>query len=237
MTPWLHATVLALVVGSSTAVLPSGGWPTATIQPYDAGPRPLLSAAGATSPGTLKGPPLGLSVPVHRRAPGTPRPDTAVAGPSVSPSRTGSAPLPDRGPRDSSLPSSPADSAQAHGPHRASPSPSPSLAPAPTAATPSRAGSRAGEGRERPGRREEPVPQDDDPTGTDPTGTDRTGSGTDDGDLAAASEPPHETAAASAPRGAAQTAAKVFILPLGTGLVLIGLGIGLALFALRLRRG
>jgi hypothetical protein len=51
------------------------------------------------------------------------------------------------------------------------------------------------------------------------------------------SEPPHETAGASAPRRAAQTAAKVFILPLGTGLVLIGLGLALALFALRLRRG
>ncbi|WP_020134266.1 hypothetical protein [Streptomyces sp. 351MFTsu5.1] len=232
MTPWLHATVLALVVGSSTAVLPSGGWPTGTIQPYDAGPRPLLSAVGAASPGALQRPfsPLGLSAPTHgpthRRTP-----VTAVPGPSASPSRTASAPLSDHEPRNSPPPSHPADSAQAHGPHRASPSPS--LAPAPSAATPSRAGSLAGEGRERPGRREEPPPEDDDPTDA----TDATGTGTDDGDLTAVSEPPRETAAATAPRGAAQTAAKVFILPLGTGLVLIGLGIGLALFALRLRRG
>ncbi|WP_141205951.1 hypothetical protein [Streptomyces griseorubiginosus] len=236
MTPWLHATVLALVVGSSTAVLPPGGWPTGTIQPYDAGPRPLMSAVGATSPGALRRPlpPLGLSAPTHgpahRRAPGT-----AGPGPSVSPSRTASAPLPEHEPRNSPPPSHPADSAWAHGPHRASPSPS--LAPAPSAATPSRAGSRAGEGRERPGRREEPPPEDDDPTDVTGDSTDSTGSGTDDGDLTAVSAPPRATAAAAAPRGAAQTAAKVFILPLGTGLVLIGLGIGLALFALRLRRG
>ena len=234
MTPWLHATVLALVVGSSTAVLPSGGWPASTIQPYDAGPRPLLSAVGATSPGALKGPlpRLGLSAPTHGPA-RRQAPDTAVPRPGVAPSRTASAPLSDHGPSDSPPVSHPADSAQAHGPHRASPSPS--LAPAPSAATPSRAGSRAGEGRERPGRREEPPPEDDDP-GTDPTDADSSGSGTDDGDLTAVSEPPRETAAVSAPGGAARTAARVFILPLGTGLVLIGLGIGLALFALRLRR-
>ncbi|WP_030320118.1 hypothetical protein [Streptomyces sp. NRRL B-3229] len=232
MTPWLHATVLALVVGSSTAVLPSGGWPAGTIQPYEAGPRPLLSAVGGTSPGALQRPSPGLSAPthgpVHRRAAGT-----AVPGPSAAPSHTASAPPADHEPRNSPHPSHPADSPQAHGPHRASPSPS--LAPAPSAATPSRAGSRAGEGRERPGRREEPPPEDDDSTDATEDGTDSTGSGTDDGDLTAVSEPPRATAAA-APRGAARTAAKVFILPLGTGLVLIGLGIGLALFALRLRR-
>ncbi|MFF4060379.1 hypothetical protein ACFYZ8_32640 [Streptomyces sp. NPDC001668] len=136
--------------------------------------------------------------------------------------------MPAHGPRRATTdpaPSSPGSPA-AHGPHRASPSAS--LAPSPSAATPSRAGSRAGEGRERPGRREEPVPEDADVADT----------GSGDGDLTAVSEPPHETAAAP-PRSAqrAPARAKVFILPLGTGLVLVGLGLGLGLFALRVRRG
>ena len=242
MTPWLHATVLALVVGSSPAVLPPGEWPTGTIRPYDTQPRPLHSTGTSIAPGALwSSPPPGLPVPtygpVHRPAQGSAPRDTTAPARSASPSNR----APDHGPRHTPVsppppsPDRPSDSAQARGPHRASPSPS--LAPSPSAATPSRAGSRAGEGRERPGRRDEPVTEDDDSTSEDSTSTEGTGTDTGDGDLAAVSEPPHSTAAASAPRRAAQTAAKVFILPLGTGLVLIGLGLGLALFALRLRRG
>ncbi|MEU0028582.1 hypothetical protein [Streptomyces sp. NPDC006335] len=60
-----------------------------------------------------------------------------------------------------------------------------------------------------------------------------------DGDLTAVSEPPPRTAVARPSHPAQRPVAgpRVFILPLGTGLVLVGAGLGLGLFALRLRRG
>ena len=87
---------------------------------------------------------------------------------------------------------------------------------------PSRAGSRAGEGRERPGRREALLP---------------------DGEVTAV--PEAVAPSASPPRPVRQAAAhtdrtaapRLQILPLGSGLVLVGLGLGLALLALRVRRG
>ncbi|MFJ8047900.1 hypothetical protein [Streptomyces luteogriseus] len=100
---------------------------------------------------------------------------------------------------------------------------------APSAAgEPSRAGSRAGEGRARPGR-----PED-------------AGEGPGVADASVFPEEPREpvpepSAPAERPVREAATAERpvgqvLRILPLGSGLVLIGLGLGLAFFALRLRR-
>ncbi|GGT64675.1 hypothetical protein GCM10010256_23020 [Streptomyces coeruleorubidus] len=91
---------------------------------------------------------------------------------------------------------------------------------------PSRAGTRAGEGRQRPGRPEEAererevtaVPEEPREAVPEPT---------------AQTEQPVREAAARAERPVGPV---LRILPLGSGLVLIGLGLGLAFFALRLRR-
>ncbi|MDQ0749844.1 hypothetical protein QF034_004075 [Streptomyces africanus] len=92
---------------------------------------------------------------------------------------------------------------------------------------PSRAGSRAGEGRQRPGRPEEErgageataAPEEPRETVPEPS--------------AATEQPVREATAARADRPVGPV---LRILPLGSGLVLIGLGLGLAFFALRLRR-
>ncbi|MCX5255842.1 hypothetical protein OOK27_17125 [Streptomyces canus] len=255
MTPWLRAVVLAIVVGSCTVVLPQGGLLYGTPQAYGAESQPLTSAdptdsgrpRGATSPSpSLTDSRSPAWLPAHqplRRtdwslATGTP-PHTAPSS-SASPSDTPSSAVAAHGlrhPATSTAPSSPADpsdSRRGHGPERASPSAS--LAPSPSAATPSRAGSRAGEGRERPGRREEPAEEDADGTDSEETDAGETDAG--DGDLTAVSEPPQRTAVApSRPAQQPAAAPKVFILPLGTGLVLVGLGLALGLFALRVRRG
>jgi hypothetical protein len=238
VTPWLRATVLAIVVGSSTVVLPQGGRLYGTPQAYGAESHPLTSAGGTASAS-----PSFTDSRAHRplrrtdRSLATGTPPRAAPSSSASPSDIPSSAVAGHGPRHpatSPAPSRaahPSDSPRGHGPERASPSAS--LAPSPSAATPSRAGSRAGEGRERPGRREEPVEEDVDADGTD-SGETEAG----DGDLTVVSEPPPRTALApsrSAQRPAA--APKVFILPLGAGLVLVGLGLGLGLFALRVRRG
>ncbi|MFC6844189.1 hypothetical protein ACFQKG_09315 [Streptomyces caelestis] len=107
----------------------------------------------------------------------------------------------------------------------------PSAPSAPSApGEPSRAGSRAGEGRERPGRpvdawREQgvgevtAVPEEDREAVPEP---------------AAPTE--HSVGEAAAARAERPVGPVLRILPLGSGLVLIGLGLGLAFFALRLRR-
>ncbi|MFH9005607.1 hypothetical protein ACH4E5_20550 [Streptomyces afghaniensis] len=107
----------------------------------------------------------------------------------------------------------------------------PSAPSAPSApGKPSRAGSRAGEGRERPGRPEDPerergageatadpeTPREAVPEPSAPT-----------------EQPVRQAAAARADRHVGPV---LRILPLGSGLMLIGLGLGLAFFALRLRR-
>lgn len=101
-------------------------------------------------------------------------------------------------------------------------------APVPYAARPapdvSRAGSRAGEGRERPGRRDSAPPDEaGDPAAYEETGPDP-----------ALTSVPDEPRDAAALRGAV-SGPVLRILPLGSGLVLVGLGLGLALLALRLR--
>ncbi|UXX94455.1 hypothetical protein N7U49_24630 [Streptomyces sp. AD2-2] len=126
--------------------------------------------------------------------------------------------------------------------------------PARASAKPSRAGSEAGEGRERPGRTAEPsANEDEDESG----GVDGGGDGGDtaglqaDGDDdspapddSASPEQAEPTPASSPLQPAQQTVTRATgaaepvlrILPLGSGLILIGLGLGLAFIALRVRR-
>ncbi|WP_307028361.1 hypothetical protein [Streptomyces canus] len=116
-------------------------------------------------------------------------------------------------------------------------------------AEPSRAGSRAGEGRERPGRREAAEATE---TGEEDAGA---GVGSEseaeppaDGDATVVAEPSREAVPDASPppqrpgrqgvtRAESPTEPVLRILPLGSGLVLIGLGLGLAFVGLRVRRG
>lgn len=120
-------------------------------------------------------------------------------------------------------------SVQSYGSVRAYDDPGGGALAAPSApGEPSRAGTRAGEGRQRPGR---------------PEDAER-----DDGEATAVPEEPRETVPepstqteqpvreAAAARAERPVGPVLRILPLGSGLVLIGLGLGLAFFALRLRR-
>ncbi|MEU2618682.1 hypothetical protein ABZ642_11000 [Streptomyces sp. NPDC007157] len=114
---------------------------------------------------------------------------------------------------------------------------------------PSRAGTLAGEGRLRPGRPQGPAAavqgQDED----EDEHEDEPGEETGDASSAAASaQPPPDAGlvpSAPQPQPAHQAVAHseddgsepvLYILPLGSGLVLIGLGLGLAFIALRVRR-
>ncbi|MFJ5210900.1 hypothetical protein ACWD6Q_17845 [Streptomyces nigra] len=109
---------------------------------------------------------------------------------------------------------------------------------------PSRAGSRAGEGRERPGRPKAP-PEESEATVRPAGDRDATAPAEEDtapvdqDPAADATAQPSGTAADDAGgAGTGQRAQPVLqVLPLGTGLVLIGLGLGLAFVGLRLRRG
>ncbi|MFE1921556.1 hypothetical protein ACFW91_03150 [Streptomyces asoensis] len=127
-----------------------------------------------------------------------------------------------------------------------------SVGPAASSPAPDRAGSRAGEGRQRPGRVGDPADEDASGEGQDSAGEDGTGEDPDapagDGTDTAAPESPEAAAPvpSTAPRDTVRQAADqgdpsdapvLRILPLGSGLVLVGLGIALALAALRLRRG
>ncbi|WP_020119434.1 hypothetical protein [Streptomyces canus] len=251
MTPWLRATVLAILVGTSVTAVPQ------TDRAYGAELTPLVPAGAparrAADSVPFQEPPRGTtstsasvsatrspdSAPAHQSLRKTARPYATVLpshtspGGSASPSGIPRPPAPAHGPRHpASASAGPPGLSRGHGPERASPSAS--LAPSPSAAPPSRAGSRAGEGRERPGRPEEPVTEDADADGAASAGTD-----SGDDDLTGVSEPPPQTAVARPSRPAQRPVAgpKVFILPLGTGLVLVGLGLGLGLYALRVRRG
>ncbi|MER5990104.1 hypothetical protein [Streptomyces viridosporus] len=165
------------------------------------------------------------------------------------------------------------------GAHPVSRSPSPSSSASPFSPTPpappppgepSRAGSRAGEGRERPGRREtaEEAPRDTwqwkghAPGEADGEGPDAGAGRPDAADVGGRPDAPREGDDGTAPRApASQEAVPVSsapprtsapdsvtsaerpaepvlrILPLGSGLMLIGLGLGLAIIALRMRQG
>lgn len=99
----------------------------------------------------------------------------------------------------------------------------------------SRAGSRPGEGRERPGREE--------PTGRsegEAAEPDRDPAAPDSAAASAASEPSPDAAVPvrqSVVRPGTDPEPVLRIVPLGSGLILIGLGLGLAFLALRVRRG
>ncbi|MEU3612714.1 hypothetical protein ABZ725_10445 [Streptomyces sp. NPDC006872] len=139
-----------------------------------------------------------------------------------------------------------------------------SLRPTPSSTAsspePDRAGSRAGEGRQRPGRvddggedaetedSEAEGTGDEDTAGEDPdevSGDAEAGDGDQVDDTDASASPAVAPVASDGPQDAVRQAATqgeradgpvLQILPLGSGLVLIGLGIALALAALRLRR-
>jgi hypothetical protein len=107
----------------------------------------------------------------------------------------------------------------------------------------------AGEGRERPGRQDEPTATATD-GGNDQAEGDEDGAYPEDDGGAAESPDAVDSAQATAvtpevpARPVGQTVARpgtpaepvLRILPLGSGLVLIGLGLGLAFIGLRLRR-
>ncbi|MGW4905359.1 hypothetical protein [Streptomyces sp. NPDC004270] len=131
------------------------------------------------------------------------------------------------------------------------PEPVPSDSPDASASPePSRAGTLAGEGRLRPGRPQGPAAavqgQDEDGSGE---AEDETGEETGDASPATTSaqppreagleptpSPPHPTHQAVAHSEEDASEPVLHILPLGSGLVLIGLGLGLAFVALRVRR-
>ncbi|AYN40383.1 hypothetical protein D9753_17380 [Streptomyces dangxiongensis] len=117
-------------------------------------------------------------------------------------------------------------------------------------AEPSRAGSRAGEGRIRPGRPDGPAAEvegDEDPdteaaqaqepeTADVPRGTQAASPPPEEAGLDPARPPLRPAAQQAVQQGEGPTEPVLQILPLGTGLVLIGLGLALALLGLRLRR-
>ncbi|MEW2114405.1 hypothetical protein AB0945_04295 [Streptomyces sp. NPDC005474] len=100
--------------------------------------------------------------------------------------------------------------------------------PAPDA---SRAGSLAGEGRERPGRRESAPPDDEADEGDETAVPAPVPVPTSVPDEPDKSDNPEDTTGLPG----AVSAPVLRILPLGSGLVLIGLGLGLARLALRMR--
>ncbi|MFH8447369.1 hypothetical protein ACH4D3_40030 [Streptomyces sp. NPDC018026] len=246
MTPWLRtlrATGLVGALGAGAVVAPCGAGPAhgaglpAVVAPFAAAPSPGSSApAEATVPdgsGTHDGR-GGHERP--RRPDGHDRTERPDAGSASRPSED-SGPAGSAG-RGSPEPSRPAPSA----------SRSPSASGTEAGPEPSRAGSRPGEGRQRPGRAEERAPERD---GGDED-ADRYGDGGDGvpeddpatavptGRTEAAQVPP-ATPSRSSSRSAAPTRAAaepvLRVLPLGSGLVLIGLGLALGLVGLRLRRG
>ncbi|WP_406124311.1 hypothetical protein [Streptomyces sp. NBC_00989] len=129
-------------------------------------------------------------------------------------------------------------------------------------AEPSRAGNLAGEGRERPGRTAEPTADEDESGGGGEGDDDDTAGlkadGDDDGSRSDSSAGPGSPAPADSASSQEATPVPTSpplqplhrtvthaedpaepvlrILPLGSGLILIGLGLGLAFIALRVRR-
>ncbi|WP_432041478.1 hypothetical protein [Streptomyces cadmiisoli] len=114
------------------------------------------------------------------------------------------------------------------------PSPDDSPSGSASAGEPTRAGSRAGEGRQRPGRIEPPSDEATAPTGNRRPADDVPEPPSPSGDPTAR-EP--GTVQEAAPDSGRTGGPVVTTLPLGSGLVLIGLGLGLTFVALRVRRG
>ncbi len=243
MTPWsrlmLRRVRLLLVI---TAALPLFGTATAYAV--------ALAHTTGTAPahGRPDGPDRdGAYGPGHGGLdrPGHPQPDGAGYG---LPAR-GS---PAAGPWAPATPSGPGSSAPDAAPDAA---PVSRFSPSSRAAEPSRAGSRAGEGRMRPGRPDGPaaevegddtVPsraaetaadQPEEPETADVPGvTPGASPPPEEAGLQPAQPPRQPAGRQAASEGEGTTEPVLQILPLGSGLVLIGLGLGLALLGLRLRR-
>ncbi|NEV89082.1 hypothetical protein GUR47_20750 [Streptomyces tendae] len=252
MTPWLRtlrATGLAGALGAGAVVAPcaagpahGAGLPASAPVAVVAAPSPGPSAPGAVAVPDGSGTHDGRGG--HAR-PGRPdghdrteRPDRPDAGPSSLPAEdSGPGDGPGRRPPKSSSPSSSATSA-------ASPSESGTADPGP-----SRGGRQPGEGRQRPGRDEERRPErdgrgenadrypdDDSDVGVPEAPATATPPGATEAAEVSPATPSRSPAQSGTPtRAAAEPVLRV--LPLGSGLVLIGLGLALGLAGLRLRRG
>ncbi|WP_405646108.1 hypothetical protein [Streptomyces sp. NBC_00019] len=252
MTRWLRTvrtTGLAIALGAGVVAVPCGA-----VTSYGAetvrGAQEGGAAADrrAESPGWVRGDAAG---PEMRDVPSAPAVPGSQAVPGVRGSATASAPQ--DGATTSAVPDSgmaPKAEVARSGPalHGARPAPRAKGTASPSA-EPSRAGSRAGEGRDRPGRREAAE--------TAETGEEDAGAGVGseseaeqpaDGDAGVVPEPSREAVPNASPppqrpvreavtRAESPTEPVLRILPLGSGLVLIGLGLGLAFVGLRVRRG
>ncbi|MGW4085145.1 hypothetical protein ACWEGS_19145 [Streptomyces sp. NPDC004822] len=237
----LGVLVMGLVAGGGTGTAHGAGTTRAA-----QGPTATFRASPSTDPSAGE---------QEDRDSGRPSHPAASEGPSAAPSRHGEHPQHHRpGGREEardreeareswhSARHEPSPSASAHGPSAGRTRPSDE---------PSRAGSRPGEGRERPGRQKAPLeeseasvrPAGDQEATAPPADEDTAAAVPDDEDTAAAADataPPSERAADDAQGAGTQQRAQqpvLQVLPLGMGLVLVGLGLGLAFVGLRLRRG
>ncbi|GHB24489.1 hypothetical protein GCM10010377_13090 [Streptomyces viridiviolaceus] len=228
VTPWLRTVRTTGLAG----ILVVG----ATLTPCTLG---TAYAAGSASPGAVASPSPSVPDDASASEPEGPEREPAATSASMSASTSRTAGRPTSGPAGSAVRDS------------ASPSRSASLSASPSAVSvpddeSSRAGSRPGEGRQRPGR-QEPWEAEEDGHAWDTRDTDADrGRGLTEGPAPAVSPGeaglvPSASPTRSQPQADthAEAAAEpvMKILPLGSGLVLIGLGLGLAFVALRLRRG
>ncbi|MFJ4034733.1 hypothetical protein [Streptomyces griseoluteus] len=142
---------------------------------------------------------------------------------------------------ESAPPGSPTPSGRSSAPAVRARNAADTASPSPTVSKPARAGSRGGEGRMRPGRPELPDPAQD-PTGSATPATPEAAypEEPETADSPAAPTPTATSAPASRPaavrQGESTTARAPRVLPLGSGLVLLGLGLALARLGLRIRR-
>ncbi|MEV6055539.1 hypothetical protein [Streptomyces sp. NPDC052107] len=262
MTPWLRITrrcirlllVLAVALPAYDVVTDH----TTTAHTGDPGPR------GSTAPGPSSTDPGPLDRPTpddanHLASWDTGRP--AHPGRPEHPANSGRKPMgsaapepqdttgPDHG-QSRSHGNAHGYSSPATGPSPSSPMPSDSASASyhPTAVEPTRAGSRAGEGRMRPGRPDGPAAEvegdDDDPVPTPAPGTGEakepetadlpttTPTASTVPDEAGLNHPPPQ----NTPQDGNASEPVLQILPLGSGLVLIGIGMALAFLGLRLRK-
>ncbi|OIK05932.1 hypothetical protein [Streptomyces monashensis] len=241
MTPWLRLTLRSIRLLLALAV-------TAALSAYGTGTAYALPVCAADpGPGTA----AGQNRPHHSGSGHAKHPGHA-AQPSGSGSSNGS--VSGRPERPGNRPGDPD-----HGDRGSRASPSAAASPAsipsgsssashhPGAADPTRAGSLAGEGRLRPGRPDGPAAEVEGGDATVPTRAPGTGRSEEPetADLPvvtptasdASGESGHGRTPArhAAPQGETATEPVLQLLPLGSGLVLIGLG--LAFLGLRLRRG
>ncbi|MEV0740935.1 hypothetical protein AB0I51_34505 [Streptomyces sp. NPDC050549] len=207
MTSWLRTAGLLLVLGTGAVVNPCGGVPAYGVGVGGAGDAPASGAAHTPS----------------------------------SPSASATARKPASGPDH----------------HAQDPAQDPAKAPSHASAEASRAGSRAGEGRERPGRTAQPSAEEDESGADDgdtaepaadesgdggrsavPTPADSASPSQDTGVTGVVpSSPPLQPVHQTVAHAEDPTEPVLRILPLGSGLILIGLGLGLAFIGLRVRRG